>query len=29
MACKTYFAYLISIYDWDDYSCLSIYVVYF
>jgi hypothetical protein len=29
MACKTYYAYLISIYDLDDYSCLSIYVVYF
>jgi hypothetical protein len=28
MACKTYYAYLISIYDLDDYSCLSIYVVY-
>jgi hypothetical protein len=28
MACKTYYAYLISIYDLDDYSYLSIYLVY-
>jgi hypothetical protein len=28
MVCKTYYAYLISIYDLEYYSCLSIYVVY-
>jgi hypothetical protein len=28
MACKTYYAYLISIYELDDYSYLSIYLVY-
>jgi hypothetical protein len=26
MACKTYYAYLISIFGLDDYSCLSIYL---
>jgi hypothetical protein len=28
MACKMYHAYLISIYDLDDYSCLSIYSIF-
>jgi hypothetical protein len=28
MACKTYYAYLISMYDSDDYSCLSMQYIY-
>jgi hypothetical protein len=28
MACKMYYAYLISIYDLDDYSCLSMQYIY-